>query len=101
MVHFNAVMIISTILFFLGWGVIILAVLGIKKNKLGDKWQIPTCLLGVVVVAVSAGCLIGTADYQRELQPKKFPAKEYTMETVVENNDTTYVITKIVKNKSK
>lgn len=101
MVHFNAVMIISTILFFLGWGVIILAVLGIKKNKFGDKWQIPTCLLGIVIVAVSAGCLIGSADYQRELLPKKFPAKEYTMETVVENNDTTYVITKIVKSKSK
>ena len=99
MIHFNTIMIISAILFFLGWGVVVLAF--IFKNKKIEKWAVPICLLGITIVAISAGCLVGASDYQRELLPKKFPAKEYTMETVVENNDTTYVITKIVKSKSK
>lgn len=100
MVHFNTIIIISAILFFLGWGGVILSYILVKNKKM-EKWAIPICLLGITIVGISAGCLIGASNYQKELQPKKFPAKEYTMETVVENNDTTYVITKIVKNKSK
>lgn len=100
MIHFNTIMIISAILFFLGWGVVVLAFI-LAKNKKIEKWTVPICLLGITIVAISAGCLVGASDYQRELLPKKFPAKEYTMETVVENNDTTYVITKIAKSKSK
>lgn len=97
MIEFTAVIIISLIIFVIGWVFVSIRILKKTKTKTGEKFNTVLAITGIVMVAISFGLIFGEKERQVELRPKIFPAKEYTLETIVENNDTTYIITKIVQ----
>ena len=94
MIKFTTVIIISLILFVIGWVMMGVGIFRSAKTSGGERLNTVLVIVGVVVIAVSIGLIIGEKERQIELRPKVFSSEEYTMKTVVENTDTVYIITK-------
>lgn len=97
MIEFTTTIIISLIIFVIGWVFVTIGIFKKTKTRAGEKLNTVLVITGIVMIAASFGLILGEKERQVELRPKIFPAEEYTLETVVENNDTTYIITKIVQ----
>ena len=97
MIKFTMVVIISLVLFVIGWAMMGIGIFRSAKARGGERLNTFLVVVGVVIIAVSIGLIIGEKERQVEMRPKVFQAKEYTLETVIKDNDTTYIITKIVR----
>lgn len=97
MIEFTTIIIISLTIFVIGWAFVSIGIFKKTKTKASEKFNTVLAITGIVMIAASFGLIFGEKERQVELRPKTFPAKEYTLKTVIEDNDTTYIITKIVQ----